>query len=247
MYFTFRNLLGSAKDLEALKGKVKSKTILEKINASIDIEEEKDILLDHDYDGIKELDNDLPPWWKYGFYVTIIIAVIYMINFHVSGTGDLQIAEYNKEVAKAKLEVAEYMKTAANNVDETNIKQLEGADVEEGKNLFVVNCAACHGKDGQGSVGPNLVDNYWLHGGSLVDVFKSIKYGWIDKGMKAWKDDFSPMQIAQISSFIRTIVGTNPTGAKAPQGDLYQEGEVPITDSVIVANDSMVVKKDTLK
>jgi len=247
LYYTFVNLLGSEKNLEVAKQKVKTKTILEKINASVDVEEEKDILLDHDYDGIKELDNDLPPWWKYGFYLTIVIAFIYMVNFHVANTGDLQDVEYIKSIAKAKMEVEDYMKTAANNVDETTIKQLPAADVEDGKKIFVLNCSTCHGKEGQGSVGPNLSDKYWIHGGSLVDIFKSVKYGWVDKGMKAWKEDLSPMQIAQISSYIRTITGTNPPGAKAAQGDLYQEEVALAADSTVVISDSLLLKKDTLK
>lgn len=224
----------------------KTKTILEKLNASVDIENEQDIMLDHDYDGIKELDNNLPPWWKYGFYLTIGIAVIYLINFHVIGTGDLQTAEYTKAMAEAKAEVEEYMKTAANNVDETNVKQLEGADVESGKQLFIANCAACHGKLGQGSVGPNLTDDYWLHGGSLADIFKSIKYGWMDKGMKSWKEDLSPVQIAQISSFIRTLKGSNPPEAKAPQGDLFKEEPI-MADSSAVVSDTLIVKTDSIQ
>jgi cytochrome c oxidase cbb3-type subunit 3 len=225
----------------------KTKTILEKLNASVDIEKEQDIMLDHDYDGIKELDNDLPPWWKYGFYLTVAIAVIYLINFHVIGTGDLQTAEYNKAIAQAKLEVEEYMKTAANNVDESNVKQLEGADIESGHQLFIANCAACHGKSGQGSVGPNLTDDYWMHGGSLADVFKTIKYGWVDKGMKSWKEDFSPVQIAQISSFIKTLRGTHPPEAKAPQGDLFNEEQNTRTDSTAVMSDTLIVKTDSIQ
>ncbi|MBL7919908.1 MAG: c-type cytochrome [Bacteroidia bacterium] len=226
--------------------KPKTKNILEKINASVDIEKEADIMLDHNYDGIVELDNNLPPWWKYGFYLTIVIGVIYLINYHVTGTGDLQTAEYEKSLVIAKAEVDEYMRTSANNVDETTVKQLEGADLEFGKDLFMANCAACHGKLGEGTVGPNLTDAYWLHGGSLPDIFKTIKYGWVDKGMKSWKEDFSPIQIAQIASFIKTLNGTNPAGAKAAQGELYKEEKNTINDSLKTTTDSLIVLTDTI-
>lgn len=202
------------------------RTIMDVFNASIEIEKEEEIMLDHDYDGIKELDNNLPPWWKYGFYLTILVGVVYLIHYHVTGTGDLQVAEYNKEVAKAKLEVEEFMRTSANNVDETSVKYLTAStDLDAGSKIFVANCVACHGKAGEGNtVGPNLTDNYWLHGGSIVDIFKTVKYGWPDKGMKSWKEDFSPMQIAQVASYIKSLVGSNPANAKAPQGDLFTEG-----------------------
>ena len=198
--------------------------------------------MDHDYDGIKELDNDLPPWWKYGFYLTIVVAFLYMIHYHISGTGDLQAVEYNKEMAKAKAEIAEYMKTAANNVDENTVKLLDNpADIENGKQVYTANCAACHGKLGEGGVGPNFADEYWIHGGSVQDIFKTIKYGFADKGMKSWKEDLSPMQIAQVTSYIRTLKGTNPPNGKAPQGDLYTESGVVASDSTAVVNDSLKV------
>lgn len=251
LYSTIKKLLESdeAEVVSVAKVKPVEKTIFDKLNAAVEIEREQDILMDHDYDGIKELDNDLPPWWKYGFYLTIVVAFVYLVNYHIAGTGDLQTAEYNKEMAKAKADIAEYMKTAANNVDETNVKMLEGtSDIEAGKQLFTANCAACHGKLGEGGVGPNFADEYWLHGGSVADIFKTIKYGYADKGMKSWKEDLSPIQIAQVASFIRTLKGTNPPNGKAPQGDLYKEDGAVASDSTAVGNDSLkvVVPSDSL-
>jgi cytochrome c oxidase cbb3-type subunit 3 len=248
LLYTLQYLLRSDVSKTVEKVVKKEKSILEKINASVDIEEEEQILMEHDYDGIRELDNDLPPWWRYGFYLTILVSVVYLIHYHIALTGDLQITEYNKEVEKGKAEVAEYMKQAANNVDETNVKMLEGSEIAAGQDLFINTCATCHGKDGRGGVGPNLTDAYWVHGGSIVDIFKTIKYGWPDKGMKSWKEDLSPVQIAQITSFIRTIKGTNPPNGKAPQGDLYIEKEnaPAVKDSTSVAPDSLAVPQTTV-
>jgi cytochrome c oxidase cbb3-type subunit 3 len=220
--------------------KVESK-ILKSLTDVVPIEEEESILLDHDYDGIKELDNNLPPWWKYGFYLTIVTGVIYLLHFHVFKTGDLQGKEYDNAIAQAKIEVDEFMKTSANNVDENTVKVLtEASDITTGKDLFIANCVACHGKGGEGTVGPNLTDEYWIHGGSIQDLFKTLKYGWVEKGMKSWKDDLSPIQMAQVSSYIRTLKGTNPPNPKAPQGDLYSEaGVAPLNDSTIIKNDSL--------
>ena len=227
--------------------KITESKIMMSLTDAVAVEEEDSIMLDHDYDGIKELDNNLPPWWKYGFYLTIVVAIVYLINYHVIGTGDLQTKEYEKEIAQAKLEVDEFMKTSANNVDENTVKLLtEATDISTGKDLYIANCVACHGKGGEGSVGPNLTDDYWLHGGSIQDLFKTLKYGWVEKGMKAWKEDLSPMQMAQIASFIKTLKGTNPPNPKAPQGDLYTEaGAAPISDSTMVTNDSLNIQINT--
>lgn len=204
-------------------------------------------MFDHDYDGIKELDNDLPPWWKYGFYLTIVVGAVYLFNFHVAKTGDLQEIEYKKDVEQAEAAKAAYMASAANNVDETSVKLLtDPADIAAGKNIFEGTCATCHLKLGEGSVGPNLTDDYWLHGGSIQDIFKTIKYGYPDKGMKSWKDDYSPLQIAQLASFIKSIRGTNPPNAKAPQGELYTE-KAMVPDSLKVDSLNIILPVDTLK
>jgi cytochrome c oxidase cbb3-type subunit 3 len=213
---------------------------LSKLSGAVAVEEEEKIVLDHVYDGIRELDNDLPPWWKYGFYLTILVAVIYMVNYHLIKSSPLQAEEYTLSLAKAEKEVAEYMRNSTNNVDESTVKLLtDASDISSGKDLYLNNCAACHGRSGEGTVGPNLTDEYWLHSGGVKDIFKTIKYGWPDQGMKSWKDDFSPVQIAQITSFIKTLAGTNPPNAKAKQGELYTEDVLPA--------DSSLVKKDTIK
>lgn len=248
LFNTFKTILGpgSKKTVsEPEVAKPKGKTILDKLNDTVELEREEDIMLEHDYDGIRELDNNLPPWWKYGFYLTILVAVIYMINYHITKTSPLQAEEYTLSVKKAEAEIAEYMKTSASNVDESTVKMLtDKSELSAGQDLFIANCSACHGKLGEGTVGPNLTDDYWLHGGSVKDIFKTIKYGWPDKGMKSWKDDFSPVQIAQITSFIRTLKGTNPPKPKDKQGELYTE-EAVAGDSTMVATDTTKVLSST--
>src|SRR4029078_11228876 len=169
------------------------------------IEQEADIDMGHDYDGIRELDNRLPPWWLYGFFITIIFSFVYLWRYQVAHSAPGSIEEYQIAVKEAAEKQEEYLATAANNIDEKSVKFLsESSDIEAGKKVFDMVCAACHKGDGGGLVGPNLTDDYWLHGGSIPDIFKSIKYGWPEKGMKSWKDDYSPKQIAQLASYIKT-------------------------------------------
>jgi len=118
-----------------------------------------------------------------------------------------------------------YLKKAASNIDETNVKYLSTpGDLASGKAVFETVCAPCHGKQGQGIVGPNLTDDYWLHGGTINDIFKTIKYGYPEKAMKSWKDDYSPLQLAQIASYVKSMHGSNPPNPKAPQGVLFSDG-----------------------
>lgn len=194
----------------------------DKVNASVEIEKETAILTDHDYDGIQELDNALPPWWKYGFYLTIVWSVFYLGYFHVTKAGPLSDGEYKNQMAEAEIQMAEYRKKAANLVDETTVVLLtEAGDIAKGKATFESQCVTCHGPSGEGKVGPNLTDKYWKHGGDIKDLFKTVKLGVSGTGMKSWKSDLSPMTIAQVTSYILTLQGTNPAGAKAPEGDLY--------------------------
>lgn len=195
-------------------------TLWKKINDAKPLEEEDAILLDHDYDGIKELDNNLPPWWKYGFYFTILFGIGYMLHFHVFKTGKLQIAEYNDEMEKARIQVEEYRLLAANNVDETNVEMLSSEEeLKMGSEIFRQYCISCHGNAGEGNVGPNLTDDYWLHGNDIKEIFKVIKEGVPQKGMISWKQQLSPKQIQEVSSYIKTLQGTNPPNPKEPQGE----------------------------
>lgn len=197
------------------------------------IEKEADILLDHDYDGIKELDNALPPWWKYGFYITIFVGVVYLLKFEVWHSSPNQLEEYNTEMAEAKIQTDAFLAASKDNVDENSVTMSDAAGVAAGKGLFEKNCVACHMQSGGGSVGPNLTDEYWIHGGSINDIFKTIKYGWPDKGMQAWATTYSPVQMQQLSSYIKSLKGTNPANAKAAQGDLYKEEATAGSDSTI--------------
>ncbi len=193
------------------------------------VEKEKDILLDHDYDGIRELDNNLPPWWKYLFYVTIIFGVVYMIDYHVVRSGKLQEAEYIEEVKLADLEKANM---AGGKMVDVNTVQLlkDPADLVSGQATFNKLCVVCHGSKGEGLVGPNLTDAYWIHGGGIKNVFTTITNGVPDKGMITWKTQLTPAQIEEAASFVLSLQGTNPPNAKPPQGTLWSEK----TDSVKV-------------
>jgi cytochrome c oxidase cbb3-type subunit 3 len=196
------------------------------------IEKEADILLEHNYDGIRELDNALPPWWKFGFYITILVAIFYLLKFEVWHTGLNPNEEYVAEMKDAKIQTDAYLASMKENVDENTVTELDEEGVAAGKILFTKTCTPCHMSEGQGLIGPNLTDDYWIHGGSIKDIFKSIKYGYPEKAMQSWQSTYSPVQIQQLASFIRSLKGTHPANPKAPQGNLYIDD--PKVDSVIL-------------
>ena len=200
------------------------KNIMQKLTKVEPIENEADLLLHHDYDGIKELDNKLPPWWVYMFYATIIFAGIYLVRFHVLG-HDNQKMEFDKEMKEAQLAVEEYKKTAKDLIDANTVTLLTDAgDLAAGKKVFESNCVACHKPDGGGSIGPNLTDEHWILGGGIKNVFTTITEGGRDgKGMVAWKGTLKPSEIQQVASYVLSLKGTNPTDAKAPEGDVWAE------------------------
>jgi len=220
---TFINIDKTEEELETKKKTKKKINLVKVLTDAVPIEEEASVAMDHEYDGIRELDNNLPPWWKWGFYLTIIIGIIYLFNYHVFNTGDLQIEAYNKEMVQAEKSIQAYLESQAMNVDENSVTLMTDAiDLNNGKKLFMQYCKVCHGGSGEGVVGPNLTDDYWLHGGKVNNVFKTIKYG-AERGMKSWKDELNPIEIQQVASFIKSLKGTNPPKAKDAEGELYIE------------------------
>ncbi|GGX18776.1 cbb3-type cytochrome c oxidase N-terminal domain-containing protein [Aquimarina muelleri] len=234
----FRSLKPDAQERYLLAEKTKKekqfrkiKNVYLKLLDSKPVEKEEEIILDHDYDGIKELDNNLPPWWVYSFYATIIFGVIYLVRFHVLNEYT-QNEEYETEVAEAKIAIEEYKKTAKDLVDINTVTLLtDAADINAGKAVFTTNCVACHKADGGGGIGPNLTDKYWILGGGIKNVFKTISEGGRDgKGMVAWKQTLKPAEIAQVSSYVITLGGTNPTEAKEAQGEIWIDPDAPETE-----------------
>ena len=194
------------------------------------VENEGQLLLHHDYDGIKELDNNLPPWWVYLFYACIVFAVIYMVRFEILG-ADNQEMELRKEMAQAQIDIAEYKKTAPDLMDEKTVTLLTTpADLAAGKAIFTANCIPCHRADAGGQIGPNLTDEYWILGGGIKNVFHTLVNGGRDgKGMISWKGTLKPKQMQEVASYVLSLKGTNPKDPKAPDGEIWVDPTVPKT------------------
>ena len=175
------------------------------------------LLLDHNYDGIQELDNNLPRWWVWLFYITIIYAAVYLVYFHVTRTGNSSAAQYDQEM-KAGNEI----KSAAMGKFEAGIPTLtpssDAAVLENGHQTYAKFCAPCHRADGGGVVGPNLTDDYWIHGSNYVDTVEVIWDGVPAKGMITWKTVLKPDEIYSVASYIYTLRGAKlATPGKPPE------------------------------
>lgn len=191
---------------------------------AVPIEKEETIVLDHNYDGIRELDNHLPPWWTWLFNISIVFAVIYMLVYHVFDTLPLQVEEYEISIAEATAVAGNAGSAPVSTIDESNIVfDNDPTVLAEGLKIYTMNCTPCHKAGGEGGIGPNLTDEYWKHGGSASNTYNSIKNGIPDKGMIAWKEVLSPAKIYAVNAYIYTLRGTNPANAKAPEGDKYVE------------------------
>jgi len=186
------------------------------------LEEEKSLVMEHQFDGIAELNNPIPAWFMVLFYGTIIIGVGYLLNYHVFHFSKSQDEEYVAEIQQAADDKVAFLSNPVNSasaVNENNIEQRKDpAVLKSGEALFATRCPPCHGDKAQGLVGPNLTDVYWLHGGKIKDVFKTIKYGVPEKGMISWEKSMSAQQISDIANYVLSLQGSNPAGAKASQG-----------------------------
>ncbi|MBK7228306.1 MAG: c-type cytochrome [Ignavibacteriales bacterium] len=201
------------------------------ITKTTPVETEHELLLNHDYDGIKELDSQIPPWFLWLFYITIFFSIVYMLDYHVFNSSPLQDEEYQLQVKQAEVERAALMNSGAMLNEETVALLTDQAAIDNGKQIFATNCVACHAADGGGLVGPNLTDDYWIHGGGVKNIFKTIKYGVTAKGMIAWQTQLNPKQMQDVASFIITLHGTTPVTPKQPEGTVWKE-----SDSTAVAS-----------
>jgi cytochrome c oxidase cbb3-type subunit 3 len=221
------------------------KDLMHKLTQTQPIEKEGDLLMDHDYDGIKELDNNLPPWWVYLFYICIAFGVIYVARYDLFG-GDDQEMELKKEMAQAKIDVDEYLKTAPDLMDEKTVVLLTDAEnLAIGKEIFTTNCAACHRADAGGQIGPNLTDDRWILGGGIKNLFHTITNGGRDgKGMIAWKGTLKPKEIQKVASYILSLQGSNPKDPKEAEGEVWVDESAPTKDTTAsTSKDSTEVKK----
>jgi len=221
LYWTVQGMMKPEKATSAVE---EPKSFWQHLTGLKPLSREKEIMMDHEYDGIAELDNPTPPWFMYLFYGTIAFSVVYLFAYHLVGEGTTQLDEYTQEVAVAEASREEFLKKVAGSINENTVTFVEDAkSLESGKVLYGQYCTACHGEKAEGKVGPNLTDEYWLHGGDIKAVFHTINEGVPEKGMVSWKKQLNPLQVQQVASYILTLKGTNPAGAKEPQGEKVDE------------------------
>ncbi|MCC6865745.1 MAG: c-type cytochrome [Ignavibacteria bacterium] len=233
---------------EKVKGKLSFfSKISAVINRGVPVERESDIMIGHEYDGIKELNNTIPPWFNFIFYGTILLAIVYMIDYHVLGSGSVMLDEYLSEMKTANDKREELIRTGALINPDNVTLSTDAADLEKGKQIYTTNCTPCHGPDGGGTVGPNLTDQNWIHGGGIKNVFITVTNGVPAKGMIAWKTLLTPKQIQQVSSYVLSLQGTKPANGKPPEGEIWADTVKTSGKDSVKITDSSKVKTDTLK
>jgi len=185
---------------------------------------QEDRILDHEYDGIREYDNSMPRWWVILFWATIVFAVVYFLNVIPGiGTGRGRIANYEREMAAARARYAAVEREQQQKQPQLTDASLmtlsrDPAALAAGRQTFTNTCAPCHRPDGGGNIGPNLTDDYWIHGGTPMEIVHTITVGVPDKGMPTWGQTLNPEQIAHVAAYVISLHGTHPPDPKAPQG-----------------------------
>jgi len=219
VFWIFKALMFA--ESEETKKQKKFRFDLKNLFMSINTGEIDEDLKNHSYDGIKELDNNLPPLLNYIFIASLIFSVIYVLHYHVFKSGDLPASEYKNEMVIADMKREALIKSGAF-INENTVKKLtDESSLNKGKDIYLKNCVTCHGNNGEGLVGPNFADNYWIHGGSIKDIFIIIRDGVPAKGMISWKTQLNPKQMEEVASYIMIFKGTNPPNPKAPEGIIY--------------------------
>jgi cytochrome c oxidase cbb3-type subunit 3 len=210
--------------------------LTQKLNKSVPVEQESEIEMDHSYDGIRELDNHLPPWWKWLFYGTIGWAVVYIVIYHLSKSLPLQENEYQNELTLATEQSLQLNALKPKEAIDENALTFSKDEtiIARGKDVFLNNnCASCHRKDGGGNtIGPNLTDEYWLHGGAIKNIFSTINHGVVEKGMPAWGKAMTPQDVRDVTFYVMSLQGTHPENPKAPQGEVFKVETEMSTDTL---------------
>lgn len=177
---------------------------------------ERDRLLEHSYDGIQEYDNPMPQWWVITFWITIAFAIIYYLNPWNFGTGSGSVAEYEKDMAAFR--AAHPANTGGGDTRTLLAAAGRREDVAKGQRVWAARCAACHGADGGGLIGPNLTDDAWLHGETIGDIYATVNNGILAKGMPAWGKLLKPDEMEHVVAYVWTLQGTSPAKPKAAEG-----------------------------
>lgn len=174
--------------------------------------------MNHNYDGIQELDNPLPGWWLATFYITVVFSVFYYLYYQM-GSGPSLVQEYEQSVTEQDVKDRSKPKAPAPKDDELLAMASDGAKKSAGQAIFATRCASCHADKGQGNIGPNLTDSYWIHGGKISNIYKVVSEGVLEKGMPAWSAVLKPEELNNVVAFVWSLKGTNVPGGKAPQGN----------------------------
>jgi cytochrome c oxidase cbb3-type subunit 3 len=192
---------------------------------------EMDHLLNHEYDGIQEYDNPLPMWWKAIFWATIVFTPLYVLFYHY-GPGSLAHEKYDTAMVAFYDQQAKEL-LALGDITDTMLSDLRTNDsmMSNAKKVYGQRCATCHGVFAEGGIGPNLTDEFWIHGGRLTNIYDTIVNGVPEKGMLAWKKTLRPAEMMALASYVGTLQGSDPPNGKSPQGDPVDPADMVVPET----------------